>query len=323
MDERVEIEEEDKQPPLIVIVGPTAVGKTALSIALCHRFGGEVISADSRQIYRGMDIGTAKPSLAVQQQIPHHLFDIRNPDEPLSLSQFQKLAYRTIDEVHARKRLPFLVGGSALYVRAIVEGLRIPEVPPDPRLRAELEAIAEQDGWQVLFAKLEEIDPATAAQSDPKNVRRVVRALEIVLTTGRSKVELEGSDPPPYRLLEIGLDLPRELLYKRIDQRVDQMMAGGLADECRRLLAAGYADNLPAMTSLGYREMGAYFRGELSYEEAVEKIKTETHRFVRHQYTWFRKMHSVQWFNMSQSSVDDLYIVVEDFLASGLPAHKN
>ena len=316
-----EFRRDREDPPLIVIIGPTAVGKTALSIELCRQFGGEVISADSRQIYRCMDIGTAKPSQAERQQVPHHLFDLRDPDESLSLSQFQGLAYQTIDDVHARKRLPFLVGGSALYVRSVVEGLRIPEVPPNPQLRSKLESIAEAKGWQGLFARLEELDPATAAQIDPKNIRRVVRALEIVITTGRSKVALEGSDPPPYSILQIGLDLPRELLYQRIDERVGQMMDAGLIDETQRLISAGYGPNLPAMTSLGYREMGAHIRGELSLEDAVEKTKTETHRFVRHQYTWFRKMGAVQWFDPSQVPRDDVHRIVAEFLASSVDWH--
>ncbi len=281
--------------PLIVLIGPTAVGKTALSLDLCGRFGGEVINADSRQVYAGMDIGTAKPSLAEQTAIPHHLLDLRMPDQVLSLAEYQGLAYATIDTLHKAGTVPFLVGGTVLYVRGVVEGLRIPDVPPNPDLRAELEAVAAAQGWQPLFARLEALDPVTAARTDAKNVRRVVRALEIVITTGKSKSELEGAEPPPYRIFQIGLDMDRELLYARIDRRVDDMMAAGLVDETQRLLAAGYSPALPAMTSLGYREIGAYLRGEVTLAAAVERIKTETHRFVRHQYTWFRRLSGVRW----------------------------
>ena len=189
------------EPPLLVILGPTAVGKTALSLRLCARWAGEVVSADSRQIYRGMDIGTAKATQAEQAQIPHHLIDIRNPDEVLSLAEFQHLAYAAIDDIHRRGRLPVLVGGTALYVRAVVEGLRIPVAPPDPVLRAQLEAELAAHGLEPLAQRLEQLDPATASRTDLRNPRRVVRALEIMLVTGHSKVELEGAAPPPYRIL--------------------------------------------------------------------------------------------------------------------------
>ncbi len=291
-----------KHPPLIVLLGPTAVGKTELSLRMCETFAGEVIGADSRQIYRSMDIGTAKPSLAEQQRVPHHLIDIRNPDETLTVAEYQQLAYRTIDEIHRRGRVPFLVGGTALYLRAVVDGLRIPEAPPNPELRAELEAFLAQAGREALFHRLQALDPATAAVIDGKNPRRVLRALEIVMITGKPKIELEGAQPPPYRILQIGLDRPRDQLYQRIDQRVDQMVAQGLVEETQRLLTAGYRPPLPAITSLGYREIIAYLQGELTLAAAVEKIKTETHRFVRHQYTSFRKMANIQWVNLEVDS---------------------
>ncbi|MCB0113048.1 MAG: tRNA (adenosine(37)-N6)-dimethylallyltransferase MiaA, partial [Caldilineaceae bacterium] len=187
----------EAHPPLIVILGPTAVGKTALSIELCRRFGGEAIGADSRQIYRGMDIGTAKPSPAEQAQVPHHLLDIRAPDEVLSVAEYQTLAYAAIEDIHRRGKIPFLVGGTALYLNAVVRGMKIPDVPPNPSLRAELEAFADREGHEALFARLVALDPSTAAQIDGRNVRRVVRALEIIMATGKPKSELEGEDPPP------------------------------------------------------------------------------------------------------------------------------
>ena len=298
---------EASYPPLIVLLGPTAVGKTELSLQLCEQFNGEVVGADSRQIYRFMDIGTAKPSLAERQRVRHHLIDIRNPDQTLTLAEYQQLAYQTIDAIHQRGHIPFLVGGTALYIRAVVQGLRIPEVPPDPTLRAELEAELAQTGVGALFQRLQTLDPVTAAVIDAQNPRRVLRALEIVLLTGKSKVELEGATSPAYRIVQIGLDRPRDEIYRRIDQRVDAMIAHGLVAETQRLLAAGYQPPLPSISSLGYREIIAYLAGEITLATAVERIKHETHRFVRHQYTSFRKMSDIHWFDLNQVSPAAIY----------------
>lgn len=301
-------------PPLIVLLGPTAVGKTELSLSLCQQFDGEVVSADSRQVYRQMDIGTAKPSLAERALVPHHLFDIRDPDETLSLAEYQRLGYKTINAIHAAGNVPFLVGGSVLYIRSIVEGLRIPEVPPNVDLRAELEAVSAANGWEPIYERLLSLDPATAAVIDKRNTRRVIRAIEIFLATGVPKVEQEGSSPPPYRILVIGLDRARENLYSRIDQRVDQMVAHGLLAETQALLDAGYNPQLSSMSSLGYREMIAHLRNELPLADAVTKMKTETHRFVRHQYTWFRKLKGVQWFNVEKHQPQRIIETTRQFL---------
>lgn len=306
-------------PPVIVLLGPTAVGKTELSLGLCEQFHGEVVSADSRQIYRGMDIGTAKATPAELARVPHHLIDICDPDEPFSLADYQQRAYATIDAIHARGNIPFLVGGSALYLRAVVDGLRIPEAPPNPQVRAELEEFLAIEGREALFQRLQTLDPATAAVIDGKNPRRVLRALEIFLTTGKAKVELEGTQPPPYRFLLLGLDRPREQLYERIDRRVEQMIEQGLIAETQRLLAAGYRPPLPAISSLGYREIIAYLENELPLAAAVEKIKTETHRYVRHQATWFRKMPNILWFTLDETTpepiAERIYAHVAAFLA--------
>jgi len=299
---------------VVVILGPTAAGKTALSLELAERFGGEIVSADSRLIYRGMDIGTAKPTPAEQARVPHHLLDVTTPDRPLTLADYQRLAYAAIDDIHRRGRVPFLVGGSALYVRAVVEGLRIPEVPPNPALRAELEAFAAAEGDEALHRRLAELDPMSAAQIDRRNVRRVVRALEIVLETGQPKSALEGADPPPYRILQIGLEIERDILHARIVERVHRMVAAGLADETKRLLAVGYPPNLPALSSLGYREMGQHLRGELTLDEAVERIGIETNRFVRHQSTWFRRMGDVQWYDWNRPDIAAVAALVDKFL---------
>ncbi len=303
-------------PPLIVLLGATAVGKTELSLHLAERFNGEIVSADSRQVYRGMDIGTAKATPAEQRRAPHHLLDIRTPDQTLTLATYQQLAYAAIADIHRRGRTPFLVGGSALYLRAVVLGLEIPVAPPDPLLRAGLEAELAQKGVGALAARLQEVDPATAAAIDLRNPRRVLRALEIVLATGQSKVVSEGATPPPYRILQIGLQRPRPALYQRVDARVAAMVAQGLIDETKRLLAAGYDPALPALTSLGYREIRAYLAGECSLQQAVERIKIETHRFVRHQETWFRKMQGVHWFDLETKNGDEISALVEEFLHS-------
>jgi len=303
-------------PPLIAIMGPTAVGKTSLSLELCARFRGEIVGADSRQVYRMMDIGTAKPTADELARAPHHLVSIRNPDQVLSVAEYQQLAYATIDDIHTRAAVPILVGGSALYLRSVIEGLRIPNVPPNPALRDELEADLATYGVETLFQRLQQMDPATAAVIDARNPRRVLRALEIFLVTGKPKVELEGADPPPYRILQIGLDRERAILYDRVDRRVEQMIADGLVEETRRLLAAGYTAALPSLTSLGYREIIAYINGEMDLDASVERIQIETHRFVRHQYTWFRRMKHIHWFDMDQVEADEIITLASSFLST-------
>lgn len=299
-------------PPLVVLAGPTAVGKTELSLRLCEQIGGEVLSADSRQIYRGMDIGTAKATPAEQARVPHHLLDLRDPDQVLTLAEYQQLAYQTIDAVHARGRVPCLVGGSALYVRAVVAGLRIPEAPPDPQLRARLETQLAEQGLESLVADLQRLDPLTAGQIDLRNGRRVLRALEIFLTTGQSKVLLEGADPPPYRLVQVALTRDRAVLHHRIDRRVEQMVEEGLIEETQRLLAAGYAPSLPAMTSLGYREIIAFLEGHMTLPQAVERIQIETHRYVRHQMTWLRKLPGLHWYDLAVATQEEIIEFVSD-----------
>ncbi len=289
--------------PLVVLTGPTGVGKTELGLHLAERFQGEILNADSRQIYRGLDIATAKPTPEERARVPHHLFDIREPDQPLTLAEYQRLAYATIDAVHARGHLPLLVGGTPLYIQAVVQGLRIPPVPPNPELRRRLEAQAQEEGPEALHRELARLDPESARRIDPRNLRRVIRALEIVLSTGRPKSALEGHRPPPYRILRIGLTMPREALYARIDQRVWRMVQAGLVQETARLLER-YSLDLPAMTGLGYREMAAHLQGEISLEEAVRRIQAQTHRYVRHQYSWFRRMADMEWYEWSPPQVD-------------------
>jgi tRNA dimethylallyltransferase len=288
-------------------VGPTAVGKTALSLRLAKAVGGEIVSADSRQVYRGMDIGTAKATAKQRASVPHHLLDIVDPDEALSLAQFQERAYAAIDDILAREHVPFLVGGTGQYVMAVVEGWQVPRVPPDEALRRELYRRAEEEGAQVLHAQLGELDPTAAERIDARNVRRVVRALEVCLVTGRPISEQQGKSPPPYRTLLIGLTLPRPQLYQRIDDRVEWMVASGLEHEVRRLVAAGYGFDLPAMSGVGYGQFAPYLAGEATLADVLREIKRATRRFVRHQDNWFRRDDErIHWFE----AAPDLYPVV-------------
>lgn len=275
---------------LIVVAGPTAVGKTTYAIELARRLDGEIVSADSRQIYRQMDIGTAKPTPQEQAAVRHHVIDVVDPDESFTLAEYQAAAYAAIDDIFSRGKQPLLVGGTGLYIRAVVEGLRLPPVPPNPDLRRELEA---QDG-AALYARLLELDPAAAARIDPRNVRRMIRALEVCLGTGRRFSELGQACPPAYPIEMTLLTMERKKLYARIDARVDGMIERGLVAETRRLAARGYGWELPSMSGLGYKQIGEYLRGEVSLEAAIANIKYATHGFVRRQYVWFRKFNPTQ-----------------------------
>lgn len=291
--------------PLIVIVGPTAAGKTELSIRLAEGVDGEVVSADSRQVYRLMDVGTAKATPQEQARVPHHLIDIVNPDETLGLAQYQAMAYAAIDDILARGKVPLLVGGTGQYVMAVVEGWQVPRVPPDEDLRRELYARAEKEGAAVLHAQLQMLDPVAAGRIDPRNVRRVVRALEVCLTTGRRFSEQQRKSPPPYRILILGLTMPRSQLYQRIDQRVDRMLELGLEQEVRRLVVAGYGFDLPAMSGVGYGQFRPYLDGTAALAEVVREIKRATRRFVRHQSNWFRKDDArIHWFDVGPGTYD-------------------
>jgi tRNA dimethylallyltransferase len=307
----------EKRDELIALVGPTAVGKTDLALWLGERLAVEVVSADSRQIYRGLDVGTAKPGPQERQTVPHHLVDIVEPGQILSLAEYQRLAYRAISDVQRRNRLPLLVGGTGQYVRAVLEGWRIPPVPPDEQLRAALQREAEAVGIEAFHARLREVDPQAAGAIDPRNVRRVIRALEVYYKTGRPISELQKKRPPPYRILKIGLTLPRPLLYRRIDERVERMMEKGLVAEVRELLRRGYSADLPAMSGLGYRQIAAYLRGETDLEQAVRQIKRETRRFARQQYVWFRlEDETIRWFDLGREDREAVLETIAAFLAN-------
>lgn len=279
--------------PLLAIVGPTAVGKTALSLALAQSLNGEIVSADSRQIYRGMDIGTAKPTLEERAIIPHHLIDIVDPDEEYSLALYKTQADQAIEDIAKRSCLPLLVGGTGQYLAAVLQGWSIPSVPPQPTFRTQLEREADEYGAEVLHERLTSIDPVAAAAIPVSNVRRVIRALEVYHVTGQPISAQQQKSPPPYQTKTIWLTLPAEQLYQRIDDRVDAMMVAGLLEEVQRLSECGYIWDLPAMSSLGYREFQPYFAGTATREEAVQRLKFNTHAFARRQRSWFRRLPGV------------------------------
>jgi len=289
---------------LVAIVGPTGSGKSQLALRLAQDFNGEIVSADSRQVYRYMDIGTAKPIPKELSLVPHHLIDIINPDETFSLAQYQALTYKTIKDIHQRHKLPLLVGGSGLYIWAVLEGWRIPPVPPDPEFRRSLEEKAINTGSKELYRELMRVAPVAAQKIDPRNVRRVIRALEVHRTIRASFSNLQDKEAPSFNTLIIGLTADRAELYRRIDLRIDKMIEQGLVTEVEKLVNMGYDFNLPAMSSIGYRQIGQFLNGELTLANAMQQIKFETHRFVRHQYTWFQlKDDRIKWFDI-QSSVD-------------------
>ena len=303
---------------LVVIMGPTGVGKTSLGIQLARTLDGEIVSADSRQVYRGMDIGTAKPTPVEQAQVPHHLIDVVDPDDEFTLADFQERAYAAIRDTVERGHLPLLVGGTGQYVRAVVEGWKIPRVPPDPELRASLYAEAAAGNPGRLYERLIELDPAAGSFVDERNVRRVIRALEVCIKTGRPFSEQRGKEPPPYPVLSIGLTIEREALYRRVDARIDRMITDGLVQEVQGLVERGYDWALPAMSSLGYWQLKGYLQGSESLEEAIASIKKETRRFIRHQYNWFRPADPrIHWLDAESANSTALDLIRKELAASG------
>ncbi|HUC02078.1 MAG TPA: tRNA (adenosine(37)-N6)-dimethylallyltransferase MiaA [Candidatus Paceibacterota bacterium] len=299
----------DSLPKLIAVVGPTASGKTALGIALAQALGGEIISADSRQVYRGMDIGTAKPTAAERRAVPHHLIDIRYPDEDYTVADYQRDAIAAIRDVIARGRVPLLVGGTGLYVRAVVENLDIPAVVADPRLRAEIEREIADEGLAAVFKKLVALDPEAEYIVDPKNPRRVVRALEVARATGEPFTAQRRKHHPLFETLTLGIDPSPDVLRDRIDRRVDAMMRDGLVEETRALVKK-YGGAQAAFDAIGYREIVAHLNGTLSLAGAMTDIKLNTWHYAKRQMTWFRKGDSVQWI----ADTDEAIVSTKRFL---------
>ena len=300
---------------LIAIVGPTAVGKSELSVHLAEVFNGEIVSADSWQIYRYMDIGTAKPTPESRARIPHHLIDIITPDQGFSLAIYQKMSYQVIEDIHQRGKLPLLVGGSGLYVWSVVEGWKIPPVPPNSELRRRLMERAAREGSSALHRELQDLDPTAAREIDPRNVRRVVRAIEVCRKGEGTFSQLRTKQQPPFKTLLIGLTAERQELYHRIDARIDAMIKEGLVEEVRGLAETGYDLGLPSMSGIGYRQIGKVLRGELDLPTAVQQIKFETHRLARHQYAWFRLSDErIHWFDITNEPQGPIVNLVKQFL---------
>ncbi len=278
-----------RRPIVVFIIGATASGKTELAVQLAGRFAIEVVSADSRQVYRRLDIATAKPDPRQQRAVRHWLIDIIEPSEDYNVAFYQRAANERIRNIRAEDKIPFVVGGSGMYLRALVEGYEFPSVPPQSSLRLELEQRARELGAPALHRELAEVDPEAAKAIHPHNLRRIIRALEVYRTTGRPFSELARTTGPEFLPLLIGIHFDRDALYRRIDLRVDRQVEAGLADETRRLLQEGIDLQRPAFSSLGYREIADHLRGDCSLEEAVQRIKFAIHRYARQQLTWFRR----------------------------------
>jgi tRNA dimethylallyltransferase len=296
---------------LVAIIGPTAIGKSTLALLLARDYRGEILSADSRQVYRYLDIGTAKLRTQEMLTIPHHLIDIVNPEESFSLAQYQEIAFRTITQIKERGCLSILVGGSGLYVWAILENWDIPRVAPDTGFRQKLEELAAHGESAELYKELSNIDPIAASRIDSRNVRRVIRALEVCKAGGGKTTKRHAL----FESLIIGLTTERSDLYRRIDARVDDMIEDGLVEEVKGLVGNGYGLDLPAMSGIGYRQIGLHLNGEKSLDEAIQLIKTESHRLVRQQYNWFKlKDDRIQWFDIRSEPYTDISCLVAEFI---------
>lgn len=294
---------------LAVLCGPTAVGKTAVAVALAERMGAEIVAADSRTVYRGADVGTAKPTPDDRRCVRHHLLDVADPGEAFTLADYQRLARLALADIRARGRLPLLVGGTGLYIRAVVDGLSLPPVSPDHALRAALEADERERGSGHLHARLAVLDPAAEARIHPRNLRRVIRAMEVVLRTGRpisTQQRQGGGDAVAGTVAMVGLTMERTQLYRRIDARVEAQMASGLVEETRLLLDRGIPLSAPIMQALGYKEMAGWLTGACDAAEAVRRLKRNTRRYAKRQLTWFRHDTRIHWVDatgLTQESV--------------------
>jgi len=307
----------DSAQSLIVILGPTAVGKTETSIQLAERLDGEIISADSRLFYRGMNIGTAKPTLEELARVPHHLINVADPDQRWSLAMFQREAHRVISEIHSRERIPFLVGGTGQYIRAVTEEWVIPEVAPDPHIRHSLENWAKEIGPDGLHDRLSTLDPDAGNQIDSRNLRRTIRALEVILQTGKPFSTQKTRSTSRYPLLQLGLIQSRPELYARVDARIELMVESGLVNEVSDLLDAGYSPELPSLSAIGYRQIINYLQGEIDLDEAVMQMKRSTRKFVRRQANWFKLDDpNIQWFQASPDVVSEMEIAIREFFSA-------
>lgn len=300
---------------MIVVLGPTATGKSELGLLLAKAFGGEIINADSMQVYKLMDIGTAKPPIHVRKEVPHHMIDLVFPDEPFSAGQYKTLGRKAIEEVISRGHIPLVVGGTGLYIRALLEGL-IEGLKGNETIRKALYEEAKQVGNLGLWRRLAEIDPEATRRIHPNDIYRIVRALEIYAITRIPPSQLReahGFRERPYDTLKIGLFKPRGELHRRIEERVDEMINQGLVDEVKGLLERGYGPELNSMKAIGYREIIRYLKGEIGLEEAIKLIKLNTRRFAKRQMTWFKRDPEVHWIRYPEE-MDQAFKLVKDFL---------
>ncbi len=301
-------------PPIVVITGPTAVGKSAVALELAPRLGAEIVSADSRQIYRYLDIGTAKPTPAEQAAVPHHLIDIVHPDDAYSVAAFKEDADRILLDLARSGKVAFMVGGSPHYVEAVIERLEIPQVAPQAAFRQEMEEYARLHGHERLHQRLRDVDPAGADQIAATNVRRVIRALEVQRVTGSPFSDVGRRRGEPLPALHIAITTERERLYERIDLRLEQQLSDGLLEETRRVLDMGYAPSLPPLAGLVYREAVSVVQGQVSLDEGLRRMKETTHAFARRQYVWFRRQPQLQWFENGPGLAEQVVGVVERYL---------
>ncbi|MBQ5951790.1 MAG: tRNA (adenosine(37)-N6)-dimethylallyltransferase MiaA [Lachnospiraceae bacterium] len=307
---RTDPEKQGAKRRLIVIAGPTAVGKTALSLSLAQRLGGEIVGADSMQVYRRMDIGTAKASKEERALVPHHLIDVAEPDEPFDVTRYQELARAALEEIYARGRVPILAGGTGFYIQAVTRDIDFNSDASDPVFREEMEAYAREHGQAALHAMLRERDPDAADAIPPGNVRRVVRALEFLKTTGRRISEhnvAERARETPYDLTYLVLTRERSALYARIEERVDEMMEEGFLEETRALLESGIPGTAPSMQGLGYGDLQKYLRGECTLEHAVAEIKKNTRRYAKRQLSWFKREPDAVWLDVGTMTPEEVF----------------
>lgn len=296
--------------PLFVLVGPTAVGKTEISTALCNKLGGEVVSADSVQVYRYLDIGSAKPVLEERQGVPHHLIDVVDPAVNFTVFDYQNMARQAIADIHRRGKLPLLTGGTGLYVKAVIDDYNFRSGKVNPLIRERLEEILELKGKEYLYRFLQQIDPVTAQKVHPNDIRRMMRAFEFFYLTGEpisSQRELTEKKKSRYNLIMIGLTTKRSILYERINKRVDLMIKQGLLEEVKGLLEKGYGSNLKSLQSLGYSHMIKYLQGKWDWNNTIINFKRDTRHYAKRQLTWFRADNRIIWFEIDeQRNIDPI-----------------
>jgi tRNA dimethylallyltransferase len=311
---------------LVVIVGPTAVGKTKTSIELAKAINGEIISGDSMQVYRGLDIGTAKITDDEKEGIPHYMIDIKDPSEPFSVAEFQEKAKEYISDINSRGKIPVIVGGTGLYIRSVTHHYEFSEANKNSEIRDKLQKKADVEGAEALHLELMSIDPVRAAEIHPNNVHRVIRALEIYYETGsipsKEQKNMQGKDESSYNLALVGLTMEREKLYQRINERVDLMVKSGVIEEAKWLLQQDISNSLAAK-AIGYKELFPYLLGENTLDEAIDLLKRNSRRYAKRQFTWFNNQMDVKWFSMDESSFEKKFKEIRHFVEGKLDISEN